>query len=177
MHRLLLFIIALSVVSACGSSDDTEASSSVLNRGISSDPESLDAHKARSLQAADVLRDIGEGLVSFTATAELTAGAAESWDVSDDGLRYTFHLRPDAKWSNGDTVTAAHFVFALERLVDPKTAAFYAQFVSEITDLEAVDEIKLRGPAMLKSRGRAVTKEDFEALAIQASMMRRSLWG
>jgi oligopeptide transport system substrate-binding protein len=140
MHRLLLLTIALSVVSACGSSDNTELSSSVLNRGISSDPESLDAHKARSLQAADVLRDIGEGLVSFTATAELTAGAAESWDVSDDGLRYTFHLRPDAKWSNGDTVTAAHFVFALERLVDPKTAAFYAQFVSEITDLEAGDD-------------------------------------
>jgi oligopeptide transport system substrate-binding protein len=139
IRRILLLVVALSVVSACGSSDSTE-SSSVLNRGMSTDPESLDAHKARSLQAADILRDIGEGLVSFTVTADLTAGAAESWDVSEDGLRYTFHLRPDARWSNGDTVTADHFVFAMERLVDPKTAAFYAQFLSEITNLEAVDD-------------------------------------
>ena len=135
MHRRLLLLLVLSVVSACGGSDNAEPSSSVLNRGISSDPESLDAHKARSLQAADVLRDLGEGLVSFSATGELTPGAAASWDVSEDGLTYTFHLRADAKWSNGDAVTADHFVFGVERLVDPATAAFYAQFVSEITAL------------------------------------------
>jgi len=138
--RYFLPVVILLAVSACGGSGDAELSSSVLNRGISSDPESLDAHKARSLQAADVLRDLGEGLVSFTATGEMTAGTAASWDVSKDGLTYTFHLRHDAKWSNGDTVTAAHFVFGVERLVNPDTAAFYAQFVGEITELEAVDD-------------------------------------
>jgi oligopeptide transport system substrate-binding protein len=138
--RFLLLFIVLSAISACCGSGDAESSSSVLNRGLNSDPESLDAHKARSIQAADVLRDLGEGLISFTATGEMTAGTAESWNVSDDGLTYTFHLRPDAKWSNGDAVTAAHFVFGVERLVDPVTAAFYAQFVAQITELEAVDE-------------------------------------
>jgi oligopeptide transport system substrate-binding protein len=138
--RSCLLIIVLFAVSACGGPDDAQSSSSVLNRGISSDPESLDAHKARSLQAAEVLRDIGEGLISFTAAGELTAGAAERWEVSDDGLTYTFHLRPDAKWSNGDAVTAAHFVFGMERLVNPDTAAFYAQFVREIAEFEAVDD-------------------------------------
>ena len=140
IRQYLLLVLTLFAVLACGGPDDAQLSSSVLNRGINSDPESLDAHKARSLQAADVLRDIGEGLVSFTATGEMTAGAAASWDVSDDGLTYTFHLRPEAKWSNGDTVTAAHFVFGIERLVDPGTAAFYAQFVSEIAEIEAVDD-------------------------------------
>ena len=140
IRQLLPLVFALSAVLAGCGPDDAHSSSSVLNRGISSDPESLDAHKARSLQAADVLRDLGEGLVSFTATGEMTAGTAESWDVSEDGLTYTFHLRPDAKWSNGDAVTAAHFVFGVERLVDPNTAAFYAQFVGEITELEAVDD-------------------------------------
>jgi oligopeptide transport system substrate-binding protein len=140
IRQCLLLVLALVAVLACSGPDSTQASSSVLNRGISSDPETLDAHKARSLQAADVLRDLGEGLVSFTATGEMTAGTAVSWDISDDGLTYTFYLRPDAKWSNGDAVTAAHFVFSVKRLVNPDTGAFYAQFVSEITELEAVDD-------------------------------------
>jgi oligopeptide transport system substrate-binding protein len=140
IRQCLLLVFALVAVLACSGPDSTQASSSVLNRGISSDPETLDAHKARSLQAADVLRDLGEGLVSFTATGEMTAGTAVSWDISDDGLTYTFYLRPDAKWSNGDAVTAAHFVFSVKRLVNPDTGAFYAQFVSEITELEAVDD-------------------------------------
>jgi oligopeptide transport system substrate-binding protein len=71
--RSWLLILVLSAVCACGGADDAQSSSSVLNRGISSDPESLDGHKARSLESADVLRDIGEGLVSFTATGEMTA--------------------------------------------------------------------------------------------------------
>ncbi len=147
---ILLLLFVLSGIAACSGSEDGGASTSVLNRGINSEPESLDAHKARSLQAADVLRDLGEGLLSFTATGELTAGAAESWDVSDDLLTYTFHIRPNAKWSNGDSLTAAHFVFAVNRLVDPATAAFYAQFLEDISELTALDEhtlqIKLARP-------------------------------
>lgn len=142
--RILLFLMVLSGIVACGSSEDASSSSSVLNRGLSAEPESLDAHKARSLQAADVLRDLGEGLVSFTATGELTAGAAESWDVSDDLLTYTFHLRPDAKWSNGDALTAEHFVFAINRLVDPATAAFYAQFLEDVSEMKAIDDHTLQ---------------------------------
>ena len=138
--RTLLLFLALSVIAACGTGNDTEVLSSVLNRGLVSDPESLDAHKARSLQAADVLRDIGEGLISLNRSAEVTAGTAESWDISADGLSYTFYLRPAAKWSNGDAVTAHHFVFGFERLVDPATAAFYAAFLSEINTVEAVDD-------------------------------------
>jgi len=138
--RLLLLILLLSGVAACGGSEDTSDSASVLNRGLGTEPESLDAHKARSLQAAAVLRDIGEGLVSYTSAGELTSGVAESWDVSDDRLTYTFHLRTNAKWSNGDPVTAEHFVFAVNRLTDPATAAFYAEFLGDVSALNAVDD-------------------------------------
>jgi len=144
LMRILLFLFVLFGVAACGGSEDTGLSTSVLNRGINAEPESLDAHKARSLQAADVLRDLGEGLVSFTATGELTAGAAESWEVSDDLLTYIFHIRPNAKWSNGDPLTAAHFVFAVNRLVNPATAAFYAQFLEDISELKAIDDHTLQ---------------------------------
>ncbi len=137
-HKLLSVLI-LTVLAACGGQSDSD-NSSVLNRGIATDPETLDAHKARSLQSADVLREIGEGLVTFTATGELTPGAAESWAVSDDGLTYTFQLRETAKWSNGDSVIAEHFVFAAKRLRDPDTAAFYAAFLSDVTSIEADGE-------------------------------------
>lgn len=131
-------IAALLVVAACGGSGDTNDATSVLNRGISTEPESLDAHKTQSTQAADVLRDLGEGLVTYTASGELTPGAAERWEVSEDGLTYTFHLRPNARWSNGDVVTAGHFVFALRRLVLPETAAFYAHFLGDLRNAKAI---------------------------------------
>ncbi len=133
-------VLVLLAMTACGSSDDSDQRSSVLSRAISTDPESLDIHKARSLQALDVLRDLGEGLVSHTASGELTPGVAESWEMADDGLSYTFHLRADAKWSNGDPVTAADFSFAVKRLKEPATGAFYAQFLSDVTSLEALDD-------------------------------------
>ena len=138
--KRILWLVALSIsLVACGA-DDASKDGSVLRRGLATDPETLDGHKARSIQAADVLRDLGEGLVTYSATGELTAGTAESWTVSDDGLVYTFKLRPDAKWSNGDAVTAEHFVISFERLVDPQTAAFYAQLLSDVVGVAAVDE-------------------------------------
>ncbi len=142
--RLFALFLIILTLAGCGGSDESVDTSSVLNRGLGTEPESLDAHKARSLQAADVLRDLGEGLVMFTATGELAPGAAESWDVSDDSLTYTFHLRTEAKWSNGDPVTADHFVFAFERLIDPATAAFYAAFLIDVTALTAPDEHTLK---------------------------------
>ena len=139
--KKILIILALA---ACAGaflvlkSDDkpgTDAPSvATLNRGLVSDPESLDPHKARSTQAAEVLRDIGEGLMTYSADGELVGGAAESWDSSADGLTYTFNLRATARWSNGDAVTAEHFVFSLRRLVDPATAAFYAEAIVAVSN-------------------------------------------
>jgi oligopeptide transport system substrate-binding protein len=121
-----------------GEPGDSGRPSSTLQRGLNTDPESIDPHKARSVQAAEVLRDIGEGLVAYSAAGGLVGAAAESWSISDDGLTYTFIIRPEARWSNGDAVTAEHFVFSLRRLVDPATAAFYAQAIAAIVNAEAI---------------------------------------
>jgi len=141
--RLVALLLMLSLVAACSCSDRSERPANTLQRGIPTDPETLDQHKARSTQAAEVLRDLGEGLVGYTADGELVPAAATSWDVSDDGLTYTFHLRDGAKWSNGDAVVAAHFVAGVERLVNPDTAAFYAQFLADVSDFEATGDLTL----------------------------------
>jgi len=130
-----LLLCALLALAACSGPVQDRT---VLNRTLGVEPESLDYHKARTKQAGDVQRDIGEGLTGYSATGELLAAAAESWQLSDDGLRYTFNLRKDARWSNGDVVTAEHFVYSFRRLVDPRTAAFYAQ---TIIDIENASEI------------------------------------
>jgi len=126
------------LIAACGGAEDSAPAASVLHRGLSSDPESVDPHKARSVQAGEVLRDIGEGLLSYSASGELVAGTADEWAISDDGLTYTFHIRENAKWSNGDPVTAQHFEFSLRRLVDPATAAFYSQMLGDIVNAKEI---------------------------------------
>ncbi len=133
----LLVVVALTLV-ACGDSGPQVTQESVLNRGNGDEPESLDVHKAVSTEAHDVQRDIGEGLTGFTPDGEIRAAAAERWTVSDDGREYTFWLRPDARWSNGDPVTADDFVFSYRRLVDPATAALY---VRSVIDVENAEEI------------------------------------
>jgi len=137
LKALLLIVVAASLWS-CGESGNEVPQGSTLDRGLSSDPESLDPHKMRSVQAGEVLRDIGEGLASYSATGELAPGAAESWTVSDDGLTYTFTIRADARWSNGDAVTAEHFAFSLRRLVDPATAAFNAFMIADVTNAREI---------------------------------------
>jgi ABC-type oligopeptide transport system substrate-binding subunit len=115
-----------------------EPTASVLHRGLLTDPESMDPQKARSTQAGEVLRDIGEGLLSYSPSGELVPGAAESWTVSDDLVTYTFTIRDNARWSNGDAVTAEHFAFSLRRLVDPATAAFYSFMIADVKNASAV---------------------------------------
>ena len=114
------------LLAACGGAQDARQEP-VLNRGTAAEPESLDPQKARTVQAGDVQRDLGEGLTGYSSDGELMLAAAERVEMSADGLIYTFWLRPDGKWSNGEPVTAMDFVYSFQRLVDPATAAFYAQ--------------------------------------------------
>jgi ABC-type oligopeptide transport system substrate-binding subunit len=136
--RAFALCILFSVLTACGGDTDPETISNTLQRGLPSDPETLDHHKARSTQAAEVLRDLGEGLAGFTANGDLVPAAAESWDISEDGRTYTFHLRDGLRWSNGEALTAEHFAAGMRRLVSPSTAAFYAQMIADIENAPAI---------------------------------------
>jgi len=111
----------------------------VLNRGNDTDPATLDHHRTSTVAEGRVLGDLYEGLTAQNAKGEAVAGAAESWTVSEDGLVYTFKLRADGKWSNGDPVTAEDFSFAFHRIMDPATAAGYASMLYAIKNAEEVN--------------------------------------
>jgi len=92
---------------------------------VGAEPETLDPAASTGMIEGTVQMALFEGLVRLDANEEPIPGIAEKWDISDDELTYTFHLR-DAKWSNGDTVTAQDFEFAWKRLLDPEMANYYA---------------------------------------------------
>jgi oligopeptide transport system substrate-binding protein len=108
------------------------------------EPSSLDPHVAYSAMDARILAALFEGLTVLDEQTALPApGVAETWDVSPDGLVYTFHLRPDAKWSNGDPVTAHDFAFAFRRILHPKLAARNADMFWPIRQAKAFNTGRL----------------------------------
>jgi peptide/nickel transport system substrate-binding protein/oligopeptide transport system substrate-binding protein len=115
----------------------------IWRRGETADPGSLDPAKTSTVVEEHILDELLEGLVVYDAKGVLAPGVAESWDISADGLNYTFHLRPDARWSNGAPVTADDFVFSFRRLMDPKTGAGYANILYTIKNGEAVNTGKV----------------------------------
>ena len=114
------------------------AAEQILRKGNGTEPESLDPHRAEGVTSSNVLRDLFEGLVTEEENGSLIPGAAASWTISPDGRVYTFRLRPTARWSNGDPVTAEDFVFGLRRSADPATLSVYSAILYPIENAEAV---------------------------------------
>ena len=111
----------------------------VYHRGNGGAPETLDPQKTGTAIEGYIVHDLYEGLVTHSAAAEIIPGVAKSWEISADGTIYTFHFRDDAKWSNGEPVTAGDFVFSFHRLLAPRTAAVYASLYYPIRNAKAVN--------------------------------------
>lgn len=137
MYRKILLagVCALTLTGAFAGAASAEV---VLNRGNDTDPATLDHHRTSTVSEGRIMADLYDGLVRQSAKGEAVAATAKSWDISEDGLVYTFHLRDDAKWSNGDPVTAGDFLFTFRRIMDPKTAAGYASMLFPIKNAEDV---------------------------------------
>lgn len=109
--------------------DGGNSDEKVFRYSTSTEPTTLDPTKSNSIPDNEVQHALTESLVRNTG-GEVYPGVAESWEVSEDGLTYTFHLNPDAKWSDGEQITAQDFVYSWQRLMNPDTAAPYA-FIGE----------------------------------------------
>ncbi|GEC93805.1 peptide ABC transporter substrate-binding protein [Brevibacillus brevis] len=112
-----------------GSTTPAEATKTeplVLKWSINSEPPSMDPGIAVDADSFDMIYAAFEGLTSYDLNGQLVNATAESFTNSPDYMNYTFKIRKDAKWSNGDPVTAHDFVYAIKRNLDPKTASEYA---------------------------------------------------
>jgi oligopeptide transport system substrate-binding protein len=113
---------------------------------LSNEPPTLDWNLATDSVSFTVLINLMEGLTEYDETLRPRPAVARSWDVSPDGRTYIFHLREDARWSDGQSVTAADFEYSWKRLLDPKTAAEYAYFLYDIEGAEDYNSGKVDHP-------------------------------
>ena len=172
MNRVLpacafLAVLALTSVVSCSREQPGEAATDaapaerVLRRGNGGDPSSLDPSKAEDDHAFRVLTDLYEGLVITDAAGGIATGVATDWTISDDGITYTFTLRPDATWSNGERVTAQHFVDSFRRTLAPGTGSVYSFLLLPVRNATAVQQGE-RPPSAL-----GVAAPDDETLVIE----------
>ena len=130
-----------SAESTAAESGSAAASGDDLNVMLETPVQSLDPQQATDGTSFEVIANYTDGLMQMDSDGQAVPAIAESYELSDDGLTYTFHLRTDAKWSNGTPVTAADFVFAWQRAVDPAVASEYAYMLSDIGQVKNAAEI------------------------------------
>lgn len=145
---LVVCVAAVVSVAGCGARETRAGKASVegvLLVGNGAEPQELDPHLVSGVPEHRLLSALFEGLVDLDpATLEPIPGAAERWTVSPDGLVYTFYLRKDARWSNGQPVTAQDFLYAWERILTPTLASEYASMLHCVVNARAFNtgEIK-----------------------------------
>ncbi|MEA2756092.1 MAG: oligopeptide transport system substrate-binding protein [Aliidongia sp.] len=142
----VLYLTFLLLFAAIG--DGARAGGSLRTAG-GAEPETLDPTKAVGALALHIGLDLFEGLTAYGSDGTVAPGIATSWETSPDGLRWIFHLRPDAKWSNGDPLTSEDFLYAFRRRIDPATAASYPHSAGMIVNAEDIIAGREKDPTRL----------------------------
>ena len=136
-HKKPLIILLAAAIGVAAQAANAE---SVLRRGNGSEPHSLDPQTAEGVPESNILRDLFEGLIGEDASGNLVPGVAEKWEISADGKTYTFHLRHNAKWSDGSPLTAHDFVYGWQRAVDPATGSHYSFLLYPVKNAQKIAE-------------------------------------
>ena len=166
MKKVLTLILCLTVVfafTAYGGSGSSAGGNEdfVATACIASEPETIDPGLISSVDGSTYVNHMFENLMKYVATDEkaddsgnvlmtkVDLGQAESYEVSKDGLTYTFKIRSDAKWSDGEPVKAEDWVYSWQRLVNPKTASEYGYFLDGIVENAAEIQAGEKDPSEL----------------------------
>ena len=164
MKKLIALLLSVMMLLACAFSATAE-SADYLGVMLGTNVMSLDTNLATDGDSFEVIADCIDGLMQMDAEGAAVPALAESYDLSDDGLTYTFHLR-DAKWSNGTPVTANDFVFAWRRIA--QLAGEYAYMLDEIGNIKGAAEIISGQESDLTTLG--VNAEDDKTLVVELNV-------
>ncbi len=157
-YALFGCILAAAVMGGCSSSSDTQTSSSgtettaaaeeaassddekIITYVMQGEPETLDPNMNNYSTSSTVLQNLFTGLMQIDVDGSLVNGCAESYEISEDGLTYTFTLRDDLKWSDGQPLTASDFEYAWKRGLNPETASPGAAYLYYLKNGEAYND-------------------------------------
>jgi len=145
INILLILLVSTAAIffGACSKTDSSSKNTVTYNLVIG--PKTIDPQLSTSISATKIDTQCMEGLIILgQKSGEVLPGAAEKWDVSKDGLTWTFHLRQNAKWSNGDPITANDFNFGLKRALKPNSAAQNAYILYDIKNAKAYNQGKIK---------------------------------
>ncbi len=137
---MLVMAMLITLVTGCSKSGGNEQ---MLRYALEAEPATLDPAKSTAIPESLVELQIFEGLTRLDAKDQPAPGVAEKWDISPDGLKYVFYLRANAKWSNGEPVTAQDFEFAWKRALNPELASENAYMLFPVKNAQAYNEKKL----------------------------------
>jgi oligopeptide transport system substrate-binding protein len=133
--------LALLALAACGSDRGSTPSGEVpittLTRALGGEPATVEPRLAEDNASLALMQDLYEGLTTAAADGSIVAGAAQSWTVSPDGRRWTFQLRENLRWSDGEPLEAAHFVSAFDAVRGKDSQAPYAALLQDIVEARA----------------------------------------
>jgi len=149
---LSLFALALGLAGCTQRETPAEAGvrTKTLLLGNGAEPADLDPQTDTAYTDMNVLMALFEGLTTLDElTGQPQPGMAESWESSPDGLEWTFHLRADARWSNGEPLTADDFVYSFRRILAPRLASEYAYMLKPLKNAEAINTGKISDLAVL----------------------------
>ncbi|ACO30603.1 TPA: peptide ABC transporter substrate-binding protein [Bacillus cereus] len=142
-HLMVMALVTSLLLTACNNKEnksDAESKKQVLNVTVSEEIPSLDTAKTMDGTSAHVMQNIFEGLYVLDDQDQPIPAVAKSFKRSEDGKKYTFDLRKDAKWSNGDNVTANDFMFAWKRAIAPETASQYASMLFYVKNAKEINK-------------------------------------
>ena len=129
-------LILLFLTGCGGASTQDDSGLKVLHFGNGAEPQDLDAQAVTGVVEHHLLKAFAEGLVSEDPDLNIIPGVAQTWEVSESGLVYTFNLNPNAKWSNGETITAHDFVGTYKRMLTASIAAEYSYMLFHVVGAE-----------------------------------------
>lgn len=135
-----LSLLAGATLSGCGGGESNVVQGNrdgILHYGNGAEPQGLDPHVVTGIPENHIVRALFEGLaVKHPVTLEPEPGVAERWETSDDGTVITFYLNPEARWSNGEQITASDYVWSWHRALHPKTGNLYAYMLFPVKNAE-----------------------------------------
>lgn len=152
MKNFTLLTIALLIMTACtqGGRDREEGGPrNTINVNLGNEPPTLDWSLATDSTSYTVLNNIMEGLTRFDENFLPEPNLAQSWEVSEDGLIYTFKIRDDVKWTDGQPLKAGDFEYSWKRLLNPATGGDYAYFLYDIENAEEYNTGKIKDPDLV----------------------------